>query len=187
MKHSQNKPASQVRVAPPIRSNKGVSEVARGLTMMSLAILLLLAADTVQSPAPAFAAVIIVAEAGRPAESKPKTAEERMRARFPQPVRVGDLVGLPLLDDAHSTLGHVREVVRTKDDKIKLIIAYGSFLGWGGRPVAVPIEVVGIRGRELASLDMPRGEYAIAPTWQQADATILLPNAFVLVALCRGY
>jgi hypothetical protein len=37
----------------------------------------------------------------------------------------------------------------------------------------VSIEVVGIRGRELASLDMPRSEYASAPTWQENDAAAL--------------
>ncbi len=39
--------------------------------------------------------------------------EERMRRRFPQAVRVGDLIGLPVLDDDSRTLGHVRQVVRT--------------------------------------------------------------------------
>ena len=92
-----------------------------------------------------------------------------MQRRFPQPVRVGDLIGLPVLDDDHRTLGYVRQVVRTPQDKIELIVAYSGWFGWfgwGARPVAVPIEVVGILGRELASLDMPRSEYAAAPTWQ---------------------
>ena len=31
------------------------------------------------------------------------TPAERMQARFPQPVRVGDLIGLPLLDDLDGT------------------------------------------------------------------------------------
>ena len=101
-------------------------------------------------------------------DMKPMTAEQRMQARFPQNVRVGDLIGLPVLDESSSTLGHVSEVVRTPSDKIELIVAYGGFLGWGTRPVAVPIEVVGIQGREVASLDMPPNEYAKAPTWHEA-------------------
>jgi hypothetical protein len=123
-------------------------------------------------------------------EKQPLTPEQRMQARFPQKVRVDALIGLPLLDDSHSTLGLVREVVRTKTDKIELIVAYGGLLrvfGWGVRPVAVPIEVVGIRGRELASLDMPRSEYASAPTWQEKDGAVLPPEATIRVALCRGY
>ena len=49
-----------------------------------------------------------------------------MQARFPQPVRVGDLIGLPMLDDSACTLGHVREVVRTPENKIELIVSYGG-------------------------------------------------------------
>jgi PRC-barrel domain len=118
------------------------------------------------------------------------TPEQRMLARYPQPVRAGDLIGLPLLDDNHSTLGHVREVVRTDGNKIELIADYGGFLGafgWATRPVAVPIEVVGIRGRELVSLDMPRREYATAPIWHANDAVVLPRDASIGLALCRGY
>ena len=91
----------------------------------------------------------MVPPTGMEEEKKPMTPEQRMQARFPQNVRVGDLIGLPVLDESSSTLGHVREVVRTESDKIELIVAYGGFLGWGTRPVAVPIEVIGIQGREL--------------------------------------
>jgi len=45
------------------------------------------------------------------------TAEQRMQARYPQPVRVGDLIGLPVLDDSARTLGYVREIVRTNEKK----------------------------------------------------------------------
>ena len=62
------------------------------------------------------------------------------------------LIGLPLLDEGHSTLGLVREVVRDKDGKIELVIGYGgilSFIGWYTRPVAVRVEVIGIAGGNL--------------------------------------
>jgi len=135
--------------------------------------------------------LLAAAGAARADDAKPApTPEQRMQARFPQKVRVGDLIGLPLLDEAHSTLGLVREVVRDKDGKVELVIGYGgifSYLGWDTRPVAVPIEVVGIRGRELASLDMPRREYAAAPMWRQDDTAVLPPDATIRVALCRGY
>ena len=71
-----------------------------------------------------------------------------MRRRFPQPVRVGDLIGLPLLDDSSRTIGFVRQVVRTPQNEIELIVSYDGWFGWGARPVAVPIEVVGILGRQ---------------------------------------
>jgi PRC-barrel domain len=118
-------------------------------------------------------------------DKKPMTAEQRMQTRFPQNVRVGDLIGLPVLDESSSTLGHVSEVVRTPGDKIELIVAYGGFLGWGTRPVAVPIEVVGIQGREVASLDMSPNEYAKAPTWRGGNAEALPDNATIKIALSR--
>ncbi|MFZ0527594.1 MAG: PRC-barrel domain-containing protein [Xanthobacteraceae bacterium] len=110
---------------------------------------------------------------------------ERMQRRFPQAVRVGDLIGLPVLDDDSRTLGHVRQVVRTPQGKVKLIVACGGFLGFGRRLIAVPIEVVGIFGRQLASLDMPRKEYAQAPTWQEAGDRVVPNDDSVRVALAR--
>ncbi len=35
-----------------------------------------------------------------------------MQRRCPQPVKVGFLIGLPILDWDDSTIGHVRKVVR---------------------------------------------------------------------------
>ena len=90
-----------------------------------------------------------------------------MSRRFPQKVRVGDLIGLPVLDDDDVTLGRVEHVVRTPEGKVKLIVGFSNWFGWFGRPVAVPIEVVAILGRQIASLNMPPAEYAAAPTWSQ--------------------
>jgi hypothetical protein len=104
---------------------------------------------------------------------RPIPMNERMLRRFPQPVSVGDLIGLPVLDQDASMLGYVRQVVRTPQ-------------GWFGRRVAVPIEVVGIEGQQLVSLDMPPREYAAAPTWQGKDATILSADATIRIALARS-
>ncbi|HKM87246.1 MAG TPA: PRC-barrel domain-containing protein [Xanthobacteraceae bacterium] len=158
------------------------------LTAIGLAIGLL-ALSSGAMPCAADSSVVMaqamVPPTGMEDEKKPMTPEQRMQARFPQPVRVGDLIGLPMLDDSASTLGHVRQVVRTPQNKIELIVSYGGFLGWGARPVAVPIEVVGIMGRELASLDMSRGEFAAAPTWRNADAQALANDATIKIALAR--
>src|SRR5271163_2239607 len=51
----------------------------------------------------------------------PMPMNERYLKRFPQPVRVGDLIGLPVLNDNASTLGHVRQVARTPQGNIELI------------------------------------------------------------------
>jgi len=120
---------------------------------------------------------------------KPMPMAARMNMRFPQPARVGDLIGLPVLDDGASTLGHVAQVVRTPAGKIVLIVNYSrwfGFFGWFTRPVAVPIEVVGIEGRQIASLDMTGHEYAAAPTWQPDGATPLPADATIRIALARN-
>jgi hypothetical protein len=116
---------------------------------------------------------------------KPMPMNERMDKRFPQPVRVDFLIGLPVLDDNDSTIGFVQQVVRTPQGKMELIVSYGRWFGWFGRPVAVPIEAVGMLGRQVASLDMPPSEYAAAPTWQAGDATALPSDATVRIALAR--
>ena len=115
----------------------------------------------------------------------PMPMNERYLRRFPQPVRVGDLIGLPVLDLNASTLGYVRQVVRTPQGKIELIVSYSRWWGWSGRLVAVPLEVVGIEGRHLVSLDMPPREYAVAPTWRNADAQPFPADATIKIALSR--
>ena len=108
-----------------------------------------------------------------------------MSRRFPQKVRVGDLIGLPMLDDNDVTLGHVERVVRTPEGKIKLIVGYSKWFGWFGRPVAVPIEVVAILGRQIASLDMPPAEYAAAPTWTSGKDVAIPDNDIIRIAITR--
>jgi hypothetical protein len=117
--------------------------------------------------------------------ANPMPMEERMQRRFPQPVRVGDLIGLPVLDENDSTLGFVQQVVRAPQGKVKLIVSYSKWFGWFGRPVAVPIEAVVILGRQLASVDMPPREYAAAPTWQAIDGLMLQNDDTIRIALGR--
>jgi hypothetical protein len=116
----------------------------------------------------------------------PMPMNERYLRRFPQPISVGDLIGLPVLDLDASTLGYVRRIVRTREGKIDLIVSYSRWWGWFGRPVVVPLEVVGIEGRQLVSLDMPPREYAAAPTWEEDDAQPLPADATIKIALARN-
>jgi hypothetical protein len=112
-------------------------------------------------------------------------AEERMRRRFPQPVHVGDLIGLRVLDDNDVTIGIVRHVARTTEGKVFLIVAHTGPLGWGGRLVSVPIEAVAIFGRQLASLDMKPAEYASAATWTIESMELLGTEERILIGLTR--
>jgi hypothetical protein len=121
-----------------------------------------------------------------PQQAAPELSpEQRMQRRHPQPVGVGALIGLPVLDFDDRTLGYVRSVVRTADGRIKLIVLYGGFLGWGRRPVAVPIEAVGIAGRQLAALDMTRAEFDAAPYWADPRSRRLAAGETIRIGLYR--
>ncbi len=127
---------------------------------------------------------------GMGSEDKAMAAEkmpaiERMRRRFPQPARVGSLIGLPVIDEDGRTLGYVLELVRTRQGAVKLIVSTGGWLGWGARLIAVPIEVLGIAGRQLVSLDMAPSDYAAAPTWQRGDEQVIPDGDTISVALAR--
>jgi hypothetical protein len=120
--------------------------------------------------------------------------EAKMNRRFPQPVRVGDLIGLPVLDDDDSTIGYVHDVVRTPAGKIQLVVPYSPWFGWmkaGGpfgrnrRPVAVPIETVVILARQLDALDMPREAFDAAPTFTADQATSISRDEIIKIALGR--
>ena len=127
-------------------------------------------------------------------EQRKLTPEEMMARRFPQPVRVGDLIGLPVLDDQDSTIGYIHEVVRTPTGKIQLVVPYGHWFGWiraGGpfdwnrRPVGVPIETVAILGRQVDALDMSRDEFDKAPTYEAGRNSALGPDEIIKIALGR--
>jgi hypothetical protein len=111
--------------------------------------------------------------------------EAIMNRRFPQKVKVGDLIGLPVLDDNDVTLGRVQRVVHSPEGKIKLIVGYSKWFGWFGRPVAVPIEVVAILARQIASLDMPPAEYDAAPTWTEGKDVPIPYSEIIHIAVTR--
>lgn len=129
------------------------------------------------------------AEGGAHTEPGPRadglTPQERMNRRFPQKVRVGDLIGLPMQDYDDRILGYVEEVVRTPDGRIVLVMPYGGFLGYGSRPVGVPIETVAILARHLNVLDIPREDFPALPTWMDSDGTPIPADDTIRIAISR--
>ena len=125
------------------------------------------------------------------AEGEPKpefSAQEKMSRRYPQAVRVGFLVGLPVLDGQDSTLGYIRAVARTPAG-IVLVVPYRAWLGWaptdwGRKTVAVPIETVAILARQVAALDFSRDDFAAAPAYL-AQGTPLAAGETIRIAVTR--
>lgn len=111
--------------------------------------------------------------------------DEKMARRFPQPVRVGDLIGLPVLDDQDSVIGYIGDVVRTPDGRVKLIVPYRRWFVGERRPVAVPIETVVILGRHVNALEFPPASFDKAPTFVAAQATPIGRDEIIRIALGR--
>jgi hypothetical protein len=115
-----------------------------------------------------------------------QSPEEKMEARFPQPVRVGFLVGLPLLDGGDSTIGFIRDVVRTPEGKIELIVGVGGWFGYGAkRSVAVPLETVAILARQIDVLDLSREQVEQAETWSPSKGQPIDRNETIRIAIAR--
>lgn len=111
--------------------------------------------------------------------------EAKMARRYPQPIRVGNLVGLPLIDDDNRVFAEIVDVVRTPDGKVRLVASYGAWFGWFGRRVAVPIEVVAIVGKQVASLDMKPDAYRTAPTWTAGRDSAIPRDETIRIALTK--
>ena len=139
--------------------------------------------------APARTAFAMMQDDGRSGPGKARTPEERMNRRYPQPVKVGFLVGLPMLDPQLSTYGYIREVVRANDGKILLVVPYRPWLGWaptdwGRKDVAVPIETVVILGRQVAAVDLSREDFAAARPYTSSGA-VLPADETIKIAVYR--
>jgi hypothetical protein len=126
-------------------------------------------------------------QAPNPGEQSPgeQTPQERMNARFPQKVRVGDLIGIPIQDYDDRILGYVTDVVRKPDGKIVLVMPEGGWFGRGGRPVPIPIETVAIVARHINLLDIAREDVPKLPTWEPAQGSPIFRNEIIRIAISR--
>jgi len=111
--------------------------------------------------------------------------EARMSRRFPQKIKISALLGIPVIDDDRKILGTVKEVDRTPEGKIKLIVSYSRWFGWFPRDVAVPLEKVGILGRQVGSIDMEEKEYLAAPTWTRTNEVPIPADETIRIALAK--
>jgi hypothetical protein len=135
-----------------------------------------------------FSGFQLTSSAQAPAEAEDwdkLSPEQRMKRRWPQPVKAGFLIGLPILDYDDSTIGHVRKVVRTADGKNLLIVAYGRWLTWSKRLVAVPIETVAILGRQINALEMLPEDFDKAPTWDDSGGQEIAADTTIQIAISR--
>ncbi len=94
--------------------------------------------------------------------------------RYPQPVRVGDLLHRVVLQptESRTVLGHVEGVIRFDDGSRAVVIRFGGAWGFGGRNIAVPLDAVVLLGDELEVLDLTPGQLRQLPTYDGAGRAV---------------
>ena len=119
------------------------------------------------------------------AQPDTRTPEQKMAARFPQKVRVGDLIGLAVQDYSDRPFGYVSDVVRAPDGKITLVMSERGWLGRSGRAVPIPIERVVILARHLNLIDIAREQVTALPTWSAGESHPIDRSEIIKIAIGR--
>lgn len=106
--------------------------------------------------------------------------------RFPQPVRVGDLLGRDVLQPVESQrlLGTVVQVVRGSDGVITIVMRTGGFLGLGARLIGVPADAMVLVGQVMEVVAFTPAQLAAFPTYA-GTATRLAADSIIKVGLAK--
>lgn len=121
-----------------------------------------------------------------PADPSAATLARDAAGRHPQPVRVGQLIGEAVLQPVPSKrlLGRVRAVVRTGAGRTDVVVAYGGVLGFGTRPIAVPVDAMVLLGRTMEIVSYTPADLERFPTWNGAG-TPIPPDETIKVGLAK--
>ncbi len=124
--------------------------------------------------------------AQQPAPSGMSLAEAAAR-RFPQPVRVGDLLHRQVLRPLESqpTLGWVRNVVKQPDGSLAVVIDYGGFYGLFSRPIAVPVDGMVLLGKTMEIVDFTPDQLRQFKNFDATGTTALPADSIIKVGLAR--
>jgi hypothetical protein len=107
--------------------------------------------------------------------------------RFPQPVRVGDLLHRDVLRPVESqdVLGHVHGVVRDSSGNILVVIDFGGFFGFGSRPIAVPVDAMVLLGQDMEVVAFTPEQLRQFPTFSPAGTTPVADDTIIKVGLAK--
>ena len=112
---------------------------------------------------------------------------ESAAMRFPQPVRVGDLLGRTVLRPVESqdVLGRVREVVRDSGGQILVVLDFGGFLGFASRPIAVPVDAMVLLGRDMEVVAYTPQQLRGFATFSASGTTPISNDTVIRVGLAK--
>ena len=126
----------------------------------------------------------------------PVRAQEAAQAaqRFPQPVRVGDLIHRQVLRpvEQQTVLGRVDGVARRADGAVLIVVdarhaGWRGALGLGARPVAVPADALALLGEYLALMDLTPEQLRALPTFDPAGTAPVPPDDTIRMGLVRPF
>ena len=107
--------------------------------------------------------------------------------RFPQPVRVGDLLhGLVLRPvESQDILGRVHAVQRDAQGQILVVINFGGFYGYGGRLIAVPVDAMVLLGQDMEVVAYTPAQLARFPTFSPQGAQPVPDDTTIKMGLAK--
>ena len=107
--------------------------------------------------------------------------------RYPQPVRAGNLLHEDVLQpvESQNLLGTVADVVRQADGTIDVVIDFGGFLGFGTRPIAVPLDAMVLDGQVMEVVAFTPAQLRQLPTFSPAGTTPVPPGDVIKVGLAK--
>jgi hypothetical protein len=112
---------------------------------------------------------------------------ESAAMRFPQPVRVGDLLGREVLRPVESqdVLGRVRDIVRQGDGGISVVVDFGGFLGLGSRLISVPVDAMVLLGQDMEVVAFTPEQLRQFPTFSPSGTNSVPDDAIIKVGLAK--
>ena len=107
--------------------------------------------------------------------------------RYPQRVRVGDLLHRQVLEpvESQNVLGTVEQVVREGDGTLDVVIAYGGFLGFWARPIAVPVDAMVLLGQVMEVVAYTPKQLNEFPDFSAGSTVPLAADAIIKVGLAK--
>lgn len=107
--------------------------------------------------------------------------------RFPQPVRVGDLVGRIVQRPVESQdyVGTVRRLVRNRKGTVLVVIDAGGWFGFGARPIAVPVDAMVLVGRAMEVVAYTPAQLDGLPSFAPGGTTPLAADTVIRVGLAK--
>ena len=115
------------------------------------------------------------------------TLADSAAMRFPQKVRVGDLLDRDVLRplESRNFVGRVRGLVRDGGGQIMVVIDFGGFLGFGSRLIAVPVDAMVLVGEDMEIVAFTPEQLRRFPTFSPAGTTEIAEDTIIRVGLAK--